>query len=79
MIPTTVFPSSWLTSPWYATLTAFVAVNTLVYVALSISKIVPRVHPTTWFRRANGASRRGESRSIYPDGAALGEPRATAR
>ena len=68
MIPTAaVFPTSWLTSPWYGTLTAFVAVNTLVYVILSISKILPRVHPTTWFHRADGVSRRRETRSIYPD------------
>ena len=74
MIPTSaVFPSSWLTSTWYGTLTAFVAVNTLVYVALSISKILPRVHPTTWFRRQNGASQRRETRSIYPDAAESGE------
>ena len=66
--PATVFPSSWLTSPWYATLTAFVAVNTLLYVVLSISKILPRVHPTTWLLSRDGASRRRESRSIYPDG-----------
>ena len=67
-VPASVLPSSWLTSTWYATLTAFVAVNTLVYVVLSISKILPRIHPTTWFRPANGASRRREGRSIYPDG-----------
>ena len=62
-----VFPSSWLSTPWYATLTAFVAVNTLIYVVLSISKILPRVHPTTWFRSESGFSRRRETRSIHPD------------
>ena len=62
-----VFPSSWLVSDWYATLTAFVAVNTLIYVVLSVSKILPRVHPTTWLRHADASSRRRESRSIYPD------------
>jgi hypothetical protein len=68
MIPTTaVLPSDWLASPLYATLTAFVAVNTLVYVVLSISKILPRLHPTSWFQR-NGANRRRETRSIYPEG-----------
>ena len=65
--PMALLPSSWLTSSWYATLTAFVAVNTLVYVVLSVSKILPRLHPTTWFR-GNGANRRRETRSIYPDG-----------
>ena len=64
-----MLPSEWLASSWYSTLTAFVAVNTLVYVVLSISKILPRAHPTTWFRGGNGASRRRETRSIYPDGA----------
>jgi len=73
-----LFPSSWLTSTWYATLTAFVAVNTLVYVVLSISKILPRLHPTTWISRGNGASRRRESRSIYPDGPAVREGKSAA-
>lgn len=63
-----VFPNEWLSSPWYATLTAFVAVNTLVYVVLSVAKILPRVHPTTWLRGSGEATRRRESRSIYPDG-----------
>jgi hypothetical protein len=77
VIPASVFPSSWLDSPWYATLTAFVAVNTLLYVVVSISKILPRIHPTTWFSRGKGASRRRETRSIYPDDARtqeLGSP-----
>jgi hypothetical protein len=65
-----IFPSAWLSSDWYAALTAFVAVNTLVYVVLSVSKILPRVHPTTWLRGSSAASRRRESRSIYPDGVA---------
>jgi hypothetical protein len=62
-----VFPSSWLVSDWYATLTAFVAVNTLIYVVLSVSKVLPRLHPTTWWSQGSGATRRRESRSIYPD------------
>lgn len=61
-----VLPASWLTSTWYATLTAFVAVNTLVYVVLSVSKILPRLHPTTWLPGQRGANRRRESRSIHP-------------
>jgi hypothetical protein len=62
-----VLPTEWLASSWYATLTAFVAVNTLVYVVLSVAKILPRMHPTTWWRRDGGSSRRRETRSIYPD------------
>jgi uncharacterized membrane protein YecN with MAPEG domain len=61
-----ILPNTWLTSSWYATLTGFVAVNTLLYVVLSVSKILPRVHPTTWFSRG-GISRRRETRSIYPE------------
>jgi len=61
-----VLPSSWLVSDWYATLTAFVAVNTLIYVVLSVSKVLPRLHPTTWLRSGDDATRRRESRSIYP-------------
>jgi hypothetical protein len=60
-----VLPHEWLTSAWYATLTAFVAVNTIVYVVLSVSKILPRLHPTTWLRRDDGGTRRREDRSIY--------------
>ena len=60
-------PTEWLASDWYATLTAFVAVNTLVYVVVSVSKILPRMHPTTWLRR-DGISRRRETRSIFPEG-----------
>ena len=67
MMPGSVLPNEWLGSSWYAALTAFVAVNTLVYVVVSVSKILPRVHPTTWFRRG-GTSRRRETRSIYPEG-----------
>ena len=62
-----VLPSSWLVSGWYSTLTAFVAVNTVVYVVLSVSKVLPRLHPTTWLRSSRNARRRRESRSIYPD------------
>ncbi len=61
-----LFPASWLASQWYATLSAFVAVNTLVYVVLSVSKTLPRLHPTEWLRR-DGVTRRRESRSIHPE------------
>lgn len=39
-----VLPSSVLTSGWYQVLAAFVAVNTLAYAALSVSKLVPKLH-----------------------------------
>ncbi|HET7902090.1 MAG TPA: hypothetical protein VFL59_12965 [Candidatus Nanopelagicales bacterium] len=43
-----LLPSSILSSPWYATLVAFVSLNTLIYVGLTIAKLTrwPRqVHP----------------------------------
>lgn len=44
-------------------LTAFVAINTVIYSVLAVAKILPRVYPSTWFR---GRNRRVEDRSIHP-------------
>ena len=37
-----LLPSSVLHSGWFQALAAFVAVNTLIYAALSLAKLVPR-------------------------------------
>jgi hypothetical protein len=37
-----LLPSSVLHSTWFQALAAFVAVNTLIYAALSLGKLVPR-------------------------------------
>lgn len=53
-------------------LTAFVAINTVIYSVLAVAKILPRVYPSTWFR---GRNRRVEDRSIFPAGlSAVPEP-----
>lgn len=65
-----VLPHEWLTSSWYAALTAFVAVNTILYLVLSVSKVMPRLNPGAWLRRRDGAPARRESRSIYGDAGA---------
>ena len=52
-----MLPSTWLTSPWYGTLTAFVAVNTLRDVVLSIPKILPRVRYRATSASAEAAMR----------------------
>lgn len=70
-IPVLVFghhllPPSWLHSTAYDVLMIFVAINTIMYGALSVAKVLPALHPTEWFSR----KRRAETRSIYPDGAA---------
>jgi hypothetical protein len=62
---TAVLPDSLLTSTPVRILAAFVAINTVMYGALALAKVLPRLHPTRWIRRDN---RRSEDRSIYPRG-----------
>ncbi|WP_238439568.1 hypothetical protein [Microbacterium sp. JZ31] len=57
-----LLPESILHSEWFAVLAAFVAVNTLLYLALAIAKLMPKPRP----RR--GRVVRSETRSIHPDG-----------
>lgn len=59
-----ILPESLLQSEWFAVWATFVAINTLMYGALSVAKILPKVYPSDWFSRRN---RRTETRSIYPD------------
>ncbi|MBT8161676.1 MULTISPECIES: hypothetical protein [Arthrobacter] len=59
-----LFPEGILHSDWFAILATFVAINTLMYGALAIAKIVPKLHPGDWIRTKN---QRAETRSIYPD------------
>lgn len=49
----------------FAILAAFVAINTILYAALAVAKILPKIHPADWIR---GSNRRWETRSIHPDG-----------
>lgn len=60
-----LFPEAWLATDWFAIFATFVAISTLVYVVLGVSKLVP-VWSLRMFRR-NQRNRRGETRSIYPD------------
>lgn len=59
-----LLPESTLHSHWFVVLTAFVAVNTLVYVTLSVVKSLPRIHLGDWLPRRYT---RRQTRSIYPD------------
>ncbi len=54
-----------LYSDWFAVLAAFVAVNTVMYVALAIAKTLPRIHLSEHLPRRH---QRRETRSIHPDG-----------
>lgn len=58
-----LLPEELLFTDWFSVLATFVAINTVIYVVLGIIKVVPKVR---WHRRS-GASRRSETRSIYPD------------
>lgn len=49
----------------FAVLAGFVAINTVMYVALSIGKTLPRVYASELLPRRR---QRQETRSIYPDG-----------
>lgn len=59
-----LLPQSALASDWFGVLAAFVAINTLIYLLLGLSKLLPVIR----FRlRRGGRNRRSETRSIYPD------------
>lgn len=58
-------PESTLHETWFLVLAGFVAVNTIVYVTLSVAKALPRVYLRDWLPRKYN---RAETRSIFPDG-----------
>lgn len=58
-----LFPESLLHSHWFAILATFVAINTVMYAALAVAKILPKVNPSDWIRTR---SERSETRSIDP-------------
>jgi hypothetical protein len=59
-----MLPTAILHSQAFAVLAAFVAINTVMYGALALGKMLPKMYPTDWVTSRN---RRVESRSIYPD------------
>lgn len=59
-----LLPESVLQSTWFAVLSAFVAINTVMFVALAIAKILPKLYPRDWLPRNYT---RAETRSIHPD------------
>jgi hypothetical protein len=61
-----IFSEALLHTQLFAVLAAFVAINTVMYCALTIAKVLPKLYLADWFTSSN---RRTESRSIYPDGA----------
>ena len=58
-----LLPETFLRSPFFAVLATFVAINTVMYLALAVAKILPKIYFTDYLA---GRNRRGESRSIHP-------------
>jgi hypothetical protein len=56
---------------WFAVLSAFVAINTVLYLTLAIIKILPKAYLSDWVDHRN---RRSETRSIYPEPDPIPEP-----
>jgi hypothetical protein len=60
-----VLPEEFLSTPTFQFIAAFVALNTIIYAALAIAKMLPKVYLSDLVVRRG---RRQESRSIDPDG-----------
>ena len=61
-----LLPESFLRSEGFAVLAAFVAINTVIYVALAIAKMLPKIYAADW---VDHFDRREETRSIDPQDA----------
>ena len=59
-----LLPESVLGTGWFAVLAVFVAINTVMYLALAVAKILPKVYPRDWLPRSYA---RSTTRSIDPD------------
>lgn len=57
-------PDSLMQTQWFATLSMFVAINSVLYLTLAIIKLLPKLYLSDWVNQRN---RRSETRSIYPD------------
>jgi hypothetical protein len=64
LLASIVLPQSIMHTPWFAVLSMFVAINTVLYLTLAIIKLLPKAYLSDWVDQRN---RRAESRSIYPD------------
>lgn len=60
-----LLPQGLMETRWFAVLSTFVAVNTVLFLTLAVIKVLPKIYLSDWVDRRN---RRRESRSIHPDG-----------
>lgn len=61
-----LLPEAIVHSETFGVLAAFVAINTVMYVAFAIAKMLPKFYVSDFVNHRN---RRRETRSIYPDAA----------
>ena len=61
-----LFPEEMLSSDWFGVFATVVAINTLIYVVLGVSKLIPVIR---FGSKGGGRNRRAETRSIYPEAA----------
>jgi hypothetical protein len=57
-----LMPESLLFTDWFRFMAAFVAVNTVMYAALALAKVLPKLQPPDWRR-----GQRFEPRGIHPE------------
>jgi len=67
LLVASVLPEHIVHTAWFASLSMFVAINTVVYLTLAMIKLLPKAYLSDWVDQRN---RRSEIRSIYPDGEA---------
>lgn len=58
-----LLPQSLLRHEWWAVLSAFVAINTIMYTALALAKIAPKIYVSDLVHKRD---RRVTNRSIHP-------------
>lgn len=59
-----LLPESFLQTNYFGVLAAFVALNTVMYLALAVAKTLPKIYASDLLTRNNT---RSQTRSIYPD------------
>ncbi|MEC5184228.1 hypothetical protein RCH12_001690 [Cryobacterium sp. MP_3.1] len=66
-----LLPDSAVATHFFAIFSAFVGINTVIYVVLAVAKILPKIYLTDWL---GGRNRRSVDRSIYGADPAPGQP-----
>ena len=59
-----LLPAELLTTPFFQFLSAFVAINTIMFAALAIAQMLPKMYLSDL---VTSRGRRKETRSIHPD------------